>query len=122
MVRIIKYIISGVCLSAACAQASIQMDGFVLERDRTEELLSNLRRRASFDLGCPPQELNFTMLAVHDDAGPDMPKQVGVIGCKKRATYTMEYLVSRTSGVAWGHSYVNETGWRLDAAGIQDSE
>ena len=38
------------------------------------------------------------------------------------ATFTMEYLVSRASGVGWGHSYVNETGWRLDAAGIQDLE
>lgn len=120
--RIKSCILGGWCFLAACVQASIEMDGFILERDRTEELLASLRRRASFDLGCPPQELKFTILAIHDDAGPDMPKQVGVIGCKKRATYTMEYLVSRASGVGWGHSYVNETGWRLDSAGIQDSE
>lgn len=120
--RLSKCIIGSVCISAACAQPSIQMDGFDLERDRTEELLASLRRRASFDLNCPPQELNFTMLAVHDDAGPDMPKQVGVVGCRKRATYTMEYLVSRSGGWGWGHSYVNETGWRLDAAGVQDLE
>lgn len=120
--RIRTYVLGCLCVLAACAQASIQMDGFILEQERTEELLASLRRRASFDLDCPPQELNFTMLAVHDDAGPDMPKQVGVTGCSKRATYTMEYLVSRASGVGWGHFYVNETGWRLDAAGIQDLE
>jgi hypothetical protein len=120
--RTSNYVLSIVCLSAACAQASIEMDGFVLERNRTEELLGKLRRRASFDLGCPPQELSFTMLAVHDDAGPDMPKQVGVIGCKKRATYTMEYLISGGVSMGVGYTYVNETGWQLDAAGIHDLE
>jgi hypothetical protein len=42
-----------------------------------------------------------------------MPKQVGVHGCERRATYTMEFHRS-----FWGPGN-EETGWRLDAAGIQ---
>lgn len=75
--------------------------------------LRSLQRRASFDFGCPSDQLRLTILAVHDDAGADMPKQVGMQGCERRATYTMEFLSS-----FWGPGD-EETGWRLDAAGIQ---
>ena len=124
--RITKILLCGACLSAGCAQASIQRDGFVLERDRTEELLASLSRRAAFDLQCPAQEIRCTVLAVHDDAGPDMPKQVGVVGCNKRATYTMEFISTAVGGWGgrggWGFPYTHETGWRLDAAGVQNAE
>lgn len=132
--RLTRLILCCAGISAGCAQASIQRDGFVLERDRTDELLASLSRRAAFDLQCPAQEIDFTILAVHDDMGPDMPKQVGVVGCNKRATYTMEYIQTGggSSWVGWGgargwsggsiHSYTHETGWRLDAMGVQESK
>ena len=100
-------------LSTGCAANTIEQDGFVLEKSKTEELLHDLQRRASFDFGCSSDQLRLTILAVHDDAGADMPKQVGVQGCDRRATYTMEFLRS-----FWGPGN-EETGWRLDAAGIQ---
>lgn len=93
-----------------CASGDVlQMDGFTLEKQKTEEMLADLQRRASFDMSCPAAELRLTILAVHDDAGADMPKQVGVLGCNKRATYAREYT-----------QYI-ETGWALSGAGVEES-
>jgi len=108
-----RFVFFALLLGTGCAGNSIERDGFVLEKDKTEELLRSLQRRASFDFGCPSDQLRLTILAVHDDAGADMPKQVGVQGCERRATYTMEFLSS-----FWGPGD-EETGWRLDAAGIE---
>ena len=99
-------------LGCAAGQA-IEMDGFTLEKAKTEELLGKLERRAAYDLGCPGPELKYTVLAVHDDAGADMPKQVGVNGCDRWATYTMEFFPSR---YGTGNA---ETGWRMDVTGVQ---
>lgn len=112
--RIVGVVVCATLLAVGCATGqSIEMDGFTLEKAKTEELLGKLERRASFDLGCPGSELKYTILAVHDDAGADMPKQVGVNGCDRWATYTMEFTRSR-----FGPGN-DETGWRMDVAGVQ---
>ena len=109
---IIWLLVSALLLLCHCHHFSkghfgrIHRDGFVLERAKTEEAFDELRRRAAFDMNCSPDRLNFTVLAVHDDAGPDMPKQIGVRGCGKQATYTKEYIDDF------------ESGWKLDMAGI----
>lgn len=101
--RIVGIFICSTFLTAGCATGrSIEMDGFTLEKAKTEELLGKLERRASFD----------TILAVHDDAGADMPKQVGVNGCERWATYTMEFIPNRFGGK-------DETGWQMDVTGVQ---
>lgn len=82
----------------ACGGSSIQRDGFVVEADGWQDTEDELGRRASFDLSCPRNELSLTLLDVHDDAGADMPKQVGVKGCGQRATYTREFVGSLVSG------------------------
>lgn len=93
-----------------CASGDVlQMDGFTLEKQKTEEMLADLQRRASFDMSCPAAELRLTILAVHDDAGADMPKRVSVLGCNKRATYAREFT-----------QYV-ETGWTLNNTGVEES-
>ncbi|MCA9691390.1 MAG: hypothetical protein R3A51_05560 [Nannocystaceae bacterium] len=104
--------ITGITAFGCAGNNTIERDGFVLERDKTEEALAKLSRRASFDFGCPAQELQFTILAVHDDMGADMPKQIGVTGCQKRGTYAMEFIPSPAG--------LLETGWALDAAGVQE--
>lgn len=72
----------------ACGGAAIQRDGFTLEEEYTKESFSLVRKRASFDLSCPVQNLSYVVLSVYDDAGADAPKQIGVRGCGKQATYT----------------------------------
>ncbi len=112
--RIAIIIACSLFLGVGCAAGqAIEMDGFTLEKAKTEELLGKLERRAVYDLGCPGPELKYTILAVHDDAGADMPKQVGVNGCDRWATYTMEFFPSRYGP---GNS---ETGWRMDVTGVQ---
>lgn len=111
--RIVGFVICSAFLAVGCATGrTLEMDGFTLEKAKTEELLGKLERRASFDLGCPGPELKYTILAVHDDAGADMPKQVGVNGCERWATYTMEFIPNRFGGK-------DETGWQMDVTGIQ---
>lgn len=115
--KIVDFVLCSTLFGAGCAAGrTIEMDGFILEKDKTNELLGKLQRRAAFDLGCPGPELRYTILAVHDDAGADMPKQVGVNGCERWATYTMEFFPSR-----WGPGN-DETGWRMDVTGVQGAQ
>lgn len=112
----------------ACAADAVQRDGFTLRRERTEEMLGSLTRRAAFDLNCPTRRLSLTILAVHNTAGADLPKQVGVVGCEKRATYSREFLhmgggsgttwdpSTGRQGMWWGTGSIVDTGWKLDGA------
>lgn len=130
----LRHLLPGLCLIlAACAADAVRRDGFVLKRKKTEEMLGALMRRATFDLNCPVEHLNLTILEVHNTAGPDLPKQVGVSGCEKRATYSREFLwVGGGPGTTWdlrtgrqgvwlGTGDLVDTGWKLDGAGIAPS-
>ncbi|PCC74635.1 hypothetical protein SAMN02745121_08439 [Nannocystis exedens] len=113
-----RFIVGLMFIIVACARNAVERDGFVLERDKTEELLNTLLRRATFDFNCPADRLHLRVLAVHDDAGPDMPKQVGVTGCDKQATYSMEFIPVRLGPGLWAPSTTVEGAWKLDGAGI----
>jgi hypothetical protein len=130
----IRHLLLGFCLIlGACAADAARRDGFVLKRKKSEEMLDALMRRATFDFNCPADRLSLTILEVHNTAGPDLPKQVGVMGCEKRATYSREFLHlgggpgmtwdPRTGrqGILWGTDTIVDTGWKLDGAGIMAS-
>lgn len=102
-------------LTLACGGAGLQRDGFVVEADEMEDAERNISRRASFDLGCDRSQLTLTLLGVHDDAGADMPTQIGVRGCGKQATYIRHIIDGPGMHDA-------ETGWEMDAAGIAEQK
>lgn len=126
-----RYLSLGLCLLlCACAADAVRKDGFVLRRKKSEEMLDALVRRATFDFNCPPGNLTLTILAVHNTAGPDLPKQVGVTGCERRATYSREFVwvgggrgttwdsATGRNGTWWGTGDLVDTGWKLDGAGV----
>jgi hypothetical protein len=49
-----------------------------------DALMQNLRKRAAFDMNCPPDQLSFTELS--ESAGGKV-NTVGVRGCEQQAVY-----------------------------------
>jgi hypothetical protein len=74
--------------AGACAGASLEVNGFVVEEDAYKEDLNVLGARASVEMGCSRDQLAFELIAVHDDAGPDMPQSFAVTGCDVVAVYS----------------------------------
>jgi hypothetical protein len=66
--------------------AMIQVDGYTFARDAYFRELANLKKRASFDLKCGEDQLETKVLG---DAGFNVPTQMGVTGCHRRATYAL---------------------------------
>ena len=74
-----------------CAPTLIQVDGYQLEKERTEKAFEEIRTRASFEFECPKDQLKLTVLKVNEvlDIGSsyDRAQHVGVSGCEKKAVY-----------------------------------
>jgi len=93
-------------LACAGSKNTIHRDGFQLEADAMREAEESLTRRAAFDLNCEAHKLSLVVLAVEDDAGPDVPRSVGVNGCGKRATYVRMFVNGRP--LEWGMNSSSE--------------
>jgi hypothetical protein len=74
--------------TAACA-APVQVNGFKLDAFAWKEAQEAVMPRASFDLKCPNDQLQLTVL--HTTAGGlgggGFPSQLGVTGCGQSAVY-----------------------------------
>ena len=72
---------------AGCASGEYVRSGhFHIRKEIAEKAFPIITERASFELGCPPEELTIRTLAA-TGIDEDRPYQVGVSGCGKRAVY-----------------------------------
>lgn len=72
-------------LSLSGCLATVTRDGFVLyERDTTLSI-ETVKRRASFEMSCAPEQLTVVVLNTYP--GGDMANQVGVSGCGQKLVY-----------------------------------
>lgn len=75
----------GFVLVAACAKKNIiVVNGHEVYERVWERTVSDITSRATFDLGCPAEQLTVTLLEKY---GRD-PVEVGVEGCGHRIRYT----------------------------------
>jgi hypothetical protein len=82
----LRYVVP-MLFAAGCASGEYVRSGhFEIRKEIAEKAFPIIKERASFELRCPPEELTVVTLAAHgiDD---DIPYQVGVSGCGKRAVY-----------------------------------
>ena len=88
MVRRLAALLLVVAATGGCG-ASVRSGNFQIYEDDVDEQFPVIKRRAAFDLHCPPRELTLITLAVHEPSGdpPFHPNQVGVEGCGRRAVY-----------------------------------
>jgi len=91
---------------AGCVKVAT-VDGFTFREEAGAEMLNELRTRASFDMGCPAQELRLTVLSVDYPERPRYasPRSVGVTGCDKQLTYVWPdgastWLLNTSTGLA----------------------
>ena len=86
-------------LCSGCA--TVLVNGWKLGKDRWDYDSGQVRKRAAFELSCPPEKLELSVLAVY--SGTITAQQIGVSGCEHRLVY-------RNSN----------DGWLLDSAKPQD--
>ncbi len=74
-------VLAAVLVLGACASTGSKP---AAKKAPSEEALQALRERASFDLACPKESIEVTVLEV---GGWTRPWTFGVTGCDKTATY-----------------------------------
>lgn len=79
-----------------CATASIK-NVTVLE-ESWSDALEQVRPKAAFDLQCPAEALDFTILTTQRLLDGVVPSTIGVRGCGKQATWIRQ---SRKGLVSW---------------------
>lgn len=68
--------------------ASVQVDGHHMNQESWENDERDIRRRAAFDLTCPPEKLQLVLLAtLYPGHSGDVATQVGVTGCEHHLVY-----------------------------------
>ena len=77
-----------------CAGTKIEVDGIRVVEALWAEVDAELRRRAAFDLECPPAEITLTLFHLADG----QPVEVGASGCDRRAVYSRPNVVGYVSG------------------------
>lgn len=92
-----KFLVPSLCRSTAVGLAatlalmgcasSLVVDGLPVGEQKWSDSQRDVRRRASFDMGCDAAALELTLLEVHEWARPPNPTQVGVTGCGRRGVY-----------------------------------
>jgi len=88
---------------AGCGGNKIVVNGIEVYESYWLEAIDKLAPRASHDMGCSRDQLQFTLFS---RVGRH-PNQIGVIGCGRRATYT------RPTVRGAGGTAISET-WILD--------
>ena len=80
-------VVAMAALTLACG-GKIVVDGFTVRESRWVRAQEDVARRATFDLECPAEQLDMTLL--NTQRWPykgAYPSQVGVRGCGHTATY-----------------------------------
>ena len=77
-----------------CAATKIEVDGIRVQEALWREADAQLRRRAAFDLDCPPEEIALTLLHLAEG----QPVEVGASGCDRRAVYSRANVGGFVSG------------------------
>ena len=76
-------------LSAGCLFKTVDVAGYNLDKDGWENAQTEVRQRASFELRCPKEQLQLTLLAAFGphEVKMNVAKQIGVDGCGHRLVY-----------------------------------
>jgi len=83
-------------LVGCAATPTVRSGAFVLKKSDAEESFAQVRSRAEFELRCPAEKLELSVLAVYPQYDhADLPKQIGVTGCDHRMVYV------RAPGDSW---------------------
>lgn len=82
---------------------TIVVDGLKVHDQSWEKAQAELRRRAAFDMPCPPHELQMTLLETNEHNLPPLPWGVGTTGCGQRLTYK----------IVWGSGWVLNSRTRM---------
>jgi hypothetical protein len=76
---------SSLVLILACGCATVQVGGFTLGKGRWESDAAVVRKRAAWELRCPVESLELTVLSIY--SGTITAQQVGVRGCGHQLVY-----------------------------------
>lgn len=69
--------------------ATLQSGGFTVDQSSTEHAFEVVKNRASFELECPKDKIELTVLNV--EGIPARAVQIGVSGCGHKAVYVSSY-------------------------------
>jgi hypothetical protein len=76
--------------ATACA-APVEMNGFKVNAFAWKNAQEAVVPRASFDMKCPREQLQLTVLHATEDFGGGAPTQLGVTGCGQSAVYVQTF-------------------------------
>jgi hypothetical protein len=86
------------------ACATVRSGEFDIPATFAQMEFPKLKGRATFDLDCPLAELTIRTLNVYVTPGGNMPSEVGVLGCGRKAVYV------------WGRTRADNSGPAADEA------
>ena len=69
--------------------ATLQSGGFTVDKSSTEHAFEVVKNRASFELECPKDKIEVTVL--NAEGTPARATQIGVLGCGHKAVYVASY-------------------------------
>jgi hypothetical protein len=75
------------CFSLGACVQTMASGGFTVNQAVTLHAFENVKRRASFEMGCPSEQLTVVVLEARGRGYAPEPDQIGVSGCSRKAVY-----------------------------------
>lgn len=86
--RVLSWMVIGAAL-VGCA-APVEVGGFHVNKEHMDASFAKVKARAAFDMGCPAEKLQLTILDVMQGGTMgDAVRQIGVTGCEHKGVYVL---------------------------------